>query len=93
MIQTHFENLFMTRSAKKVIFGFKVDLYKTVNKFFEPLINLGFKNILPFELMVNVTFGLLYGKNDTPDGPYEVWTGVGDTSKKFNHILKWRDQA
>ena len=62
MIQTHFENLFMTRSAKKVIFGFKVDLYKTVNKFFEPLINLGFKIILPFELMVNVTFGLLMAK-------------------------------
>lgn len=82
----------MTRSARDILLGFRVNLLDTVTTLIRPLEMLGFRkeDLLPGGGVPNNTFGLMYGKNNTPEGPYEVYTGK-NSHYKFIHVAKYKN--
>lgn len=85
MLRKHNETLAMKRLAKEMLFGgFQVGIMKDLMrlaKAFLPSLNNPLKNN---------TFGLFYGKNNTHDGLYSVYTGVDDPSK-FAKLEEWNN--
>lgn len=80
-LDAHGQSLFMTKSVREVIYGFKVNLLETMETLTTPLRNLGITlDALPPSPPENM-FGLLYGRNDTPEGEFEIYTGKGSSSK------------
>lgn len=80
-LDAHGQSLFMTKTVREVIYGFKVNLLETIETLTTPLRNMGIKlDALPPSPPGNM-FGLLYGRNDTPEGEFEIYTGKGSTAK------------
>ena len=90
LLAAHSQNLFMTRTVRDILYGFRINLLDTVTTLIKPLEMLGFKDLLPGGGVPNNTFGLLYGKNNTPEGPYEIYTGINN--KPYIHLIKWKNQ-
>lgn len=90
LLAAHSQNLFMTRTVREILYGFRINLLDTVTTLIKPLEMLGFKDLLPGGGVPNNTFGLLYGKNNTPEGPYEVYTGINN--KPYISLFKYKNQ-
>lgn len=91
-LASHGQNLFMQRSAREMIYGFKINLLETISSLVKPLEALGVKGLLPEEGPKDNTFGLLYGRNNSPEGPYEMWTGVDDSTYNYAKFITWKDR-
>jgi hypothetical protein len=90
LLDSHGMTLFMRKSVKDVLLGFKVNLLETMDTFTTPLKNLGIKlDALPPSPPGNM-FGLLYGKNDTAEGEFEMYTGVGNTGDMIGFFLTFK---
>ena len=90
-LASHRQNLFMKRSPREIILGYKVNLLETISSLIKPLEALGIKGLLPENGPKDNVFGLLYGRNNTPEGPYEMWTGVGDSTNNYSMFISWKD--
>lgn len=90
LLDSHGMTLFMKRSVREVLLGFKVSLLETLDTFTQPLKNLGITlDALPPSPPNNM-FGLMYGRNDTPEGEYEMYTGQGTTSDMIGMFLTFK---
>ena len=90
LLDSHGMSLFMNKTVKDVLYGFKVNLLETLDTFTQPLKNLGISlQALPPSPPGNM-FGLLYGKNDTPEGEYEMYTGQGSTSTMLGAFATYK---
>lgn len=92
-LDMHQQSLFMRRSVGEVFGGFKINILDTIDTLTGPLRNIGIKlDALPPSPPDNM-FGLLYGKNNTPEGPYEIYTGKGSTSSQFGYFLAFKEKT
>ncbi|CAG2118545.1 unnamed protein product, partial [Medioppia subpectinata] len=76
----------LKRTPRELLEGYHFRLMDTVELLSKPLLWLGIQ--LPDTRMPGNKFGLLNVKNGTPDGPYEVYTGVGGT--KFAKFIAYK---
>lgn len=65
-----------------------MDILDTAESYSSMLAKFGF-DIMPTKLFPNNSFGILNGRNGTPDGPYEMYTGLGGTQDQFGHFKTW----
>ncbi|CAL8138190.1 unnamed protein product [Orchesella dallaii] len=71
------ENIFVKKTVDEMLFkGYHVDMMAQLSSF------------TGIKYLPNDTFGLQYGKNDTDQGLFEVFTGVQDTDK-FGVVASW----
>ncbi|GFY55084.1 lysosome membrane protein 2 [Trichonephila inaurata madagascariensis] len=86
VLRNYNESLFSYRTAQELLFdGYKVDLI-------QDLIDLASAFVTVPEILPNNTFGFLYGKNNSGDGIFEVFTGEDDISK-YSQIVKWNNMS
>ncbi|GFR32651.1 lysosome membrane protein 2 [Trichonephila clavata] len=86
VLRNYNESLFSFRTAQELLFeGYKVDLI-------QDLIDLASAFVTVPEILPNNTFGFLYGKNDSGDGVFEVFTGEDDIGK-YSQIVKWNNMS
>ncbi|KAI1287075.1 Lysosome membrane protein 2 [Halotydeus destructor] len=87
------EGLFMKRTVHELVYGYKLSLLETMDSLMTPLRALGLRlDALPQGPPGNM-FGILYGKNGTPGGPYEIYTGQGSTSPFFLNYVSFKDNT
>lgn len=69
-LAAHQQNMFMKRTVKEILLGFRVNLLDTVTTLIRPLEMIGYRaeDLLPGGGVPNNTFGLMYGRNNTPEG-------------------------
>lgn len=80
------ETLFSHKTARELLFeGYKVELIKDLVDLASPFVTVP-------ELLPNNTFGYLYGKNNSGDGIFEVFTGRDDITK-YTQIFKWNNMS
>ncbi|CAL1281117.1 unnamed protein product [Larinioides sclopetarius] len=86
VLKNYNESLFSYRTARELLFdGYKVDLI-------QDLIDLASAFVTVPEILPNNTFGFLYGKNNSGDGVFEVFTGEDDIGK-YSQIVKWNNMS
>ncbi|GIY69822.1 lysosome membrane protein 2 [Caerostris extrusa] len=86
VLKNYNESLFSYRTARELLFdGYKVDLI-------QDLIDLASAFVTVPEILPNNTFGFLYGKNNSGDGVFEVFTGEDDIGK-YAQIVKWNNMS
>lgn len=86
IIDSYDQKVFVEKTVRELIFGYKVPILDSLSKYIKPLAMFGFK----LDLLPNNTFGILYGQNNTAEGPYEIYSGLRDTSHKFGQFASWR---
>ena len=92
-LDAHQQGLFMKRSMREIFYGFKINLLDTIDTLVTPLKQLGIKiDALPPGPPDNM-FGLFYGRNNTPEGPYEIYTGEGMTTYQFGQVIAYKDKT
>lgn len=92
-LDAHQQSMFMTRSVRELFFGFKINLLDTIDTLVGPLKQLGISlDALPPGPPDNM-FGILYGRNNTPEGPYEIYTGKGSTTYQFGAVVAYKDKT
>lgn len=92
IMDAHGQSLFMKKSVRDVLFGFKINLLETLDTFVNPLRRLGISlDALPPNPPDNM-FGLLYGRNNTPEGEHEIYTGLHGTSHMFGYFASHKGQ-
>lgn len=89
----HGHNLFLKTTPRQLLIGHKINIFDTASKIVEPLavFNIGKEDLLPSEDLPNNAFGILNGKNNTPTGPLEVYTGVKHASK-YSYIVSYKNE-
>ncbi|XP_055926726.1 lysosome membrane protein 2-like isoform X2 [Argiope bruennichi] len=86
ILKSYNESLFSYRTARELLFdGYKVNLI-------QDLIDLAGAFVTVPEILPNNTFGFLYGKNNSGDGMFEVFTGE-DGIEKYSQIAKWNNMS
>ncbi len=88
-LDQHNQHLFINTTIRQLIYGYKLDLLDTAESYSSLLGKFGF-DIMPTELFPNNSFGILNGRNGTPDGPYEMYTGLGGTGDQFGVFKTWK---
>lgn len=92
-LDMHQQSLFMNKAVGDIFAGFKINILDTIDTLTLPLKNLGIKlDALPPSPPDNM-FGLLYGKNNTPEGPYEIYTGKGSTASDFGYWVAYKEKT
>ncbi len=86
IIDANKESVFIRKQIRDLLFGYKVEMFETIDKMLEPLKIFGIK----YQSLPNNTFGLLYNRNNTPEGPFEIYTGIGDDSQSLGQIISWK---
>lgn len=93
----HGHSLFLKTTPRQLLLGHKINIFETASKIVEPLavFKIEKEDLLPSEDLPNNAFGILNGKNNTPFGPLEVYTGTRDASKysyisSFKNEKKWK---
>ncbi|KFM67984.1 Lysosome membrane protein 2, partial [Stegodyphus mimosarum] len=87
MLTTYDEKLFTHRTARELLFdGYKVELIEDLLDLAKPFVS-KVPQILP-----NNTFGFLYGKNNSGDGIFSVFTGEDDIAK-YSQIVRWNNMS
>ncbi|KAG8196569.1 hypothetical protein JTE90_003582 [Oedothorax gibbosus] len=80
------EKVFYNRTAEELLFqGYHVQLIQDLTDIASAFITI--PQILP-----NNTFGFLYGKNNSGDGIFEVFTGADDIGH-YSQIYKWKNMS
>lgn len=86
ILKNYEEHVFSHRTARELIFeGYKVDLI-------QDLIDLAGAFVTVPEILPNNTFGYLYGKNNSGDGIFTVFTGKDDIAK-YSQIVTWNNMS
>ena len=86
IMDAHGQTLFFKKSVRDILFGFKINLLDTMDNFVQPLKRLGISfAALPPNPPDNM-FGLMYARNDTPEGEHEIYTGQAGTSHIFGYF-------
>lgn len=80
------QNIFIRKRIRDLIFGYKIEMLESIEKMLKPLKIFGIK----YKTLANNTFGLLYGRNDTPEGPFEIYTGIGGNSQNLGQFSSWK---
>lgn len=92
VMDSHGQTLFMKKSVREVLYGFKINLLETMDTFIKPLKQLGIRfDALPENPPDNM-FGLMYARNDTPEGEHEIYTGQSGTSEFFGYFASHKGQ-
>jgi len=92
---SHGHNLFLKTTPKQLLRGHRINIFDTAAAIVEPLSVFGIKkdDILPSEDLPNNAFGILNGKNDTPTGPFEIYTGQGDNGlSKYTYMTSYKNE-
>jgi scavenger receptor class B protein 1 len=98
LLEIHQQNLFVRKSVGELLFyGYRLDFIDSLQAIARPLEMFGFKFPIA-QGFPNNRFAVYLGRNNTPSGPYEVYTGVGSiatdsTSKKTGQIYKWKNKT
>lgn len=92
VLMAHGHDLFLKMTPRQLLFGHRINIFDTVQAILEPLSVFGVKanDLMPTENMPNNAFGILNGKNDTRNGPFEVFTGVED-QEKFGYMKAYKN--
>lgn len=94
LLASHGQGLFKAMTAREVLIGQKVNLLETINTLVKPLERLGITGLLPDDPgLKESSFGILFGRNNSKDGPYEAWTGYGDSSPNYLKFISWKGQT
>ncbi|RWS01690.1 platelet glycoprotein 4-like protein [Dinothrombium tinctorium] len=95
LLGIHRESLFSRQTVRELLFGKRVGLLDTITTLMRPLDLFGIKlESFPKDaLPPNNTVGLLYGKNDTAEGPYEVYTGLGAKGGPTFSFASWQGRT
>ena len=87
-LSKHNQHLFINTTVRELLFGYKLDILDTAESYSGMLNKFGF-DIMPTKLFPNNSFGILNGRNGTPDGPYEMYTGLGGSRDQFGNFKTW----
>ncbi|RWS23125.1 Lysosome membrane protein 2-like protein [Leptotrombidium deliense] len=91
LLQFHNQNLFTTKTVRELLFdGYRVNVLDTINLISMPLKIIGIS--IPYVPLINNTFGIFHNKNNTPEGPFEVFTGIDDYTK-IGQFVAWKDKV
>lgn len=95
LLMLHSEGIFIRSTPRKILMGYPVNLLDTAETMLRPLSIAGVKpsDIIPFEDLPNNSFGILNGKNHTPIGPWEVFTGVNKSKQKYTETISFKNQG
>lgn len=86
ILKNYEEHVFSHRTARELMFeGYKVDLI-------QDLVDLAGAFVTVPEILPNNTFGYLYGKNNSGDGIFTVFTGIDDIAK-YSQIVTWNNMS
>ncbi|XP_076351833.1 lysosome membrane protein 2-like isoform X1 [Tachypleus tridentatus] len=86
LLESYNEQLFVNRTVRQILFeGYEVPLLKDLTNLAKPFLDI--PTILP-----NNTFGVFYGKNNSDDGIYSIYTGSRGV-KHFGLVETWRNQS
>jgi hypothetical protein len=86
IIDANKESVFIRKRIRDLLFGYKVEMLETIDKMLKPLKMFG----IQYQSLPNNMFGLLYNLNNTPEGPFEIYTGIGDDSQSLGQIVSWK---
>lgn len=89
----HGHNLFLKTTPRQLLKGHRINIFDTASDIAGPLKAFGIKkeDLLPTEDLPNNAFGILNGKNNTPTGPFEIYTGVPDQSR-YSYFLSFKGE-
>src|SRR6218665_2337780 len=87
-LEEHEQQLFINTTIRGLIYGYKLDFLDTAMSYSDTLRNFNIE-MKPSKFLPNNSFGILNGRNGTPDGPYEMYTGIGGTQDQFGVIKTW----
>lgn len=89
----HGHNLFLKTTPRQLLKGHRINIFDTASEIAEPFKVFGVKkeDLLPTEDMPNNAFGILNGKNNTPTGPFEIYTGLSDQSR-YSYMISYKGE-
>ncbi|RWS21990.1 CD36-like protein 5 [Leptotrombidium deliense] len=90
-LSVHRQHLFTIQTVNEVIHGKRVEMFNTITTLMKPLDWLGIKNLPKNAMPPNNTVGLLVGRNNIPEGPIEVYTGITDVGIA-TQISSWKNE-
>lgn len=87
------QELFTKRTPRELFYGYRDPTLDKITTMMKPIETIfGVNEVMP-QAPPNNTFGFFYGRNNTPDGPWEVYTGLYGTEDWFNHVYSWKNQG
>lgn len=94
VLSLHSESILIRVTPRQLLHGYKVSLLETAEIMLKPLALVGIqaKDIIQSEDLPNNAFGLLNGKNSTPIGPWEIYTGVNVPKKDYTQVISFKNQ-
>lgn len=98
LLEIHRQNLFVRKSVGELLFdGYRLDFLDSLRTLARPLEMFGIKFPIA-QGFPNNRFAIYLNRNNTPHGPFEVYTGVGSrlsdwSSRKTAHIYKWKNKT
>lgn len=93
VLLAHGHSPFLKTTPRQLLLGHKINIFDTASKIVEPLsvFKIEKEDLLPSEDLPNNAFGILNGKNNTPFGPLEIYTGIKDQSK-YSYISSYKNE-
>lgn len=88
-LEKHNQHLFINTTIRELLYGYKLDILDTAESYSGFFSKFGF-DIMPTKFMPDNKFGILNGRNGTPDGPYEMYTGLNGTRDQFSNFKTWK---
>ncbi|XP_074596260.1 lysosome membrane protein 2-like [Brevipalpus obovatus] len=94
VLSLHSESILIRITPRQLLQGYKVSLLETAEIMLKPLALIGIqaKDIIQSEDLPNNAFGLLNGKNSTPIGPWEIYTGKDMPKKDYTQVISFKNQ-
>ncbi|KAH9426561.1 hypothetical protein DERP_002660 [Dermatophagoides pteronyssinus] len=89
---SHNQTLFINTTIRELLYGYHLNILDTAESYNNMFNKFGF-DIMPTKFFPNNSFGIMNGRNGTPDGPYEMYTGFAGTQQKFGHIKTWNNKT
>lgn len=89
---SHNQTLFINTTIRELLYGYRLNILDTAESYNSMFNKFGF-DIMPTEFFPNNSFGIMNGRNGTPDGPYEMYTGLANTQNKFGYIKTWKNKT
>lgn len=90
-LESHSQELFVNTTVRQLLYGYRLDILDTAQSYSGLFSKFGF-DIMPTKLFPNNSFGILNGRNGTPDGPYEMYTGLEGTGDQFGYFKTWNSK-
>lgn len=82
-LESHNQHIFINTTVAELLFGLQLDMLDTIKRIGSYVSIIATPDfLLDNELAAN-NFGILSTKNNTKQGPFEVYTGLGTTENEF----------